>query len=164
MQVFQIASTVIVFYILMIAHKICLILHLSLNLLQNATNRYHIELLILDIKKTIKSNLLFYSIYYADACNECAGPISVSMRLGNTATLKEISQQWRAIGNAVSDLTGPRFESRTSRFRDERVKLDLLAGQKNDGTGKLTGASSLLLSTNWLTWQEDSFLAPAQIM
>ena len=30
-------------------------------------------------------------------------------------------QQWRAVGNTVSDLTGLRFELQTSRFRDERV-------------------------------------------
>ena len=30
-------------------------------------------------------------------------------------------QRWRAVGNTVSDLTGPRFEPRTSRSKDERV-------------------------------------------
>ena len=33
----------------------------------------------------------------------------------------------RAVGNTVSDLTGPRFESQISRFRDERVTFDQLA-------------------------------------
>ena len=32
-----------------------------------------------------------------------------------------MSQQRRAVGNTVSDLTGPRFEPLTSRSRDERV-------------------------------------------
>ena len=32
-----------------------------------------------------------------------------------------MSQWWRAVGNTVSDLTGPRFEPQTSRSRDERV-------------------------------------------
>ena len=39
----------------------------------------------------------------------------------NTVTLEEMSQRWRAFGNTVSDLTGPRFETQTSCFRDERV-------------------------------------------
>ena len=55
------------------------------------------------------------------ACNEFAGPISASLRPGNTAPFEEMSQRWRAIGNTVSDLTGPRFEPQTSRSRDERV-------------------------------------------
>ena len=39
----------------------------------------------------------------------------------NTAPFEEMSQRWRAVGNTVSDLTGPRFEPLTSRSRDERV-------------------------------------------
>ena len=68
-----------------------------------------------------KSNLSLYSLYYTKACNEFAGPISASLRPGNTTSFEEMSQQWRAVGNTVSDLTGPRFESQTSRSRDERV-------------------------------------------
>ena len=60
-------------------------------------------------------------VYYAEACNELAEPISASLRPGNTAPFKEISQRWQAVGNTVSDLTGPRFEPQTSRSRDERV-------------------------------------------
>ena len=30
-------------------------------------------------------------------------------------------QQWRAVGNTVFDLTGPRYEPQASRSRDERV-------------------------------------------
>ena len=47
--------------------------------------------------------------------------MSASLRLGNTAPFEEMSQRWRAVGNTVSDLTGPRFEPQTSRSRDERV-------------------------------------------
>ena len=57
-----------------------------------------------------KSNLSLYSLQYAEACNEFAGPISASLRLGNTAPLEETLQRQRAVGNTVSDLTGPRFE------------------------------------------------------
>ena len=37
------------------------------------------------------------------------------------ALFEEILQRWRTVNNTVSDLTGPRFEFQTSRFRDERV-------------------------------------------
>ena len=47
--------------------------------------------------------------------------IRVIAPAGNTAPFEETSQRWRAIGNTVSDLTGPRFELQTSPSRDERV-------------------------------------------
>ena len=50
-------------------------------------------------------------------------PISASLRLGSTAPFEEIWQRWRTVGNAVSDLTGLRFELQISRFRDERALL-----------------------------------------
>ena len=68
-----------------------------------------------------KSNLSLYSQYYAEACDKFAGLISASLRPGNTASFEKMSQRRRAVGNAASDLTGPRFESQTSRSRDERV-------------------------------------------
>ena len=43
------------------------------------------------------------------------------LRPGNTASFEEMSQWWRAVGNTVSDLTGPRFKPQTSRSRDKRV-------------------------------------------
>ena len=72
-------------------------------------------------QECLKSNLSLYSLDYAEACNELAGPISASLRPGNTAPFEETSQRWRAVGNTVSDLTGPRFEPQTSRSRDKRV-------------------------------------------
>ena len=68
-----------------------------------------------------QSNLSLYLLDYAKACNKLAGPISASLRPGNTAPFEVISQRWRAVGNTVSDFTGPRFEPQTSRSRDERV-------------------------------------------
>ena len=67
------------------------------------------------------SNLSLYSLHYAKACNEFAGPISVSLRPGNKAPSEEMLQRWRAVGNSVSDLTGPRFELQTSRSKYECV-------------------------------------------
>ena len=60
-------------------------------------------------------------MYYAKACNKCAGPISASLRPSNTAPFEEILQRWGAIGNTISDLTGPRFEPQTSSSRDKRI-------------------------------------------
>ena len=62
-------------------------------------------------------NLSLYLLYYPQAYNQLAGPISVSLRPGNTAPFETLSQRWRAVGNTVFDLTGPRFESQTSRSR-----------------------------------------------
>ena len=36
-------------------------------------------------------------------------------------TFEEILQRFRAVGNTVSDLTGPRFEPQPYRSRDEHV-------------------------------------------
>ena len=47
-----------------------------------------------------KSNLSLYSLYYAEACNEFAGPISTSLRPVNTTrSFEEMLQGWRAVGN-----------------------------------------------------------------
>ena len=66
-------------------------------------------------------SLSLYSLYYAETCNEFAGPISASLHPGNTASFEEMSQQWQAVGNTVSKLTGPIFEPQTSCSRDECV-------------------------------------------
>ena len=69
----------------------------------------------------VKSYYSLYSSYYAEAWNELTGPISASLRPGNTASFEKVSQRWQAVGNTVSDLTGPRFKPQTSRSRDKRV-------------------------------------------
>ena len=55
-----------------------------------------------------------YFIILAWICRSVLRPV-------NRASFEEMSQRWRVVGNTVSDLTGPRFESQTSRSRDERV-------------------------------------------
>ena len=62
----------------------------------------------------VKSNLLFHSLYYAEARNKFAGAISASLCPGKTAPLEEMSSWWRAVGNTVSDLTDSRFEPQTA--------------------------------------------------
>ena len=69
----------------------------------------------------IKSITQIFRYTRAEACNEFAGPITLSLHPGNTVPFEEMSHRWRAIGNAVSDLTGPRFEPQTTRSREERV-------------------------------------------
>ena len=68
-----------------------------------------------------ESNLSFYMLYYAIACNEYAGPIFVSLGPGNTAHFEEILQRWQAAGNTESTSTSPRFEPQTYRSKDKRV-------------------------------------------
>ena len=78
---------------------------------------------------------------------EFEGPISTSLRQGNTAPFEEMLQRWRVVdntvpdlrlaghtapfeemlqrwrvvGNTVHDLTGPKFKHQTSRSKDEGV-------------------------------------------
>ena len=45
----------------------------------------------------------------------------MSLRPGNTAPFEEMWQWWRAVGDTVSNLIGPRFEPQTLRSRDKCV-------------------------------------------
>ena len=47
----------------------------------------------------MKSNLSLYLLYYAKASKELAGPISASLRLGNTAPFKKGRNQRRSRGH-----------------------------------------------------------------
>ena len=44
---------------------------------------------------------------------------------GNTASVEEMPPQWRAVGNTMSALTGPKFELQISRSRNESVTARL---------------------------------------
>ena len=59
-------------------------------------------------------------LYYVDK-NFAYLPDLPLGRPGNTAPFEEMSQRWRAVGNTVANLTGPKFESLTYRSRDKRV-------------------------------------------
>ena len=76
----------------------------------------------------IKTNVT----YYFTSCN-------TSKRVpGNTALLVKTSQRWRAVGNTLSDQTGPRFEPQTSRsIETNQSTLDQLAGYIYCGIGWL---------------------------
>ena len=77
-----------------------------------------------------KSNVSLYLLYYAEACNELAGPISVSLRLGNTASFEEMLQRWLIIGNTVSDLTSRDLNLRPPVSETNMLPLDQLAGTR----------------------------------
>ena len=47
---------------------------------------------------------IFHLLYYAETS------LRGSIRPGNTAPFEKMLQRWRAVGNTVSDLTGPRFK------------------------------------------------------
>ena len=69
----------------------------------------------------MESNFSLYLLYYAEACNVFSGFISGSLHPDNAASVEKMLQRWRAAGNTVSDLTGPRFEPQTSRSTDECI-------------------------------------------
>ena len=64
---------------------------------------------------------IFRAVSLQRVCNKLTGPISAALHLGNTALSEEMLQRWRAVGNSLSDLTGPRFEPQTSHSIDKRV-------------------------------------------
>ena len=78
---------------------------------------------------------LSYSLLYAEACNEFAGPISAALRLrAKHLFLKKCrrSDEPLAFGNTVSNLTGSRFEPQAFRFRGERVTARPTGGEEDD--------------------------------
>ena len=59
---------------------------------------------------------LYYQIFYyipsitPKRVTSVRGPNLRVIAPGNTAPFEEISLRWRAVGNTVSDLIGPRFD------------------------------------------------------
>ena len=76
-----------------------------------------------------QSNLSLKSLYYAEACNEFAGP-SRQYSLGQNSSFEEKSSRWQAVGNTESNLVGSRFESLTFRSRDQLLGKSNLYFQK----------------------------------
>ena len=58
---------------------------------------------------------------YTEACIDFAGFISVSLCLGSIASFDEMPQRWRVVGKTVFRFTDQRFDSQTSRFRDDCI-------------------------------------------
>ena len=77
-----------------------------------------------------QTNLSLNSLCYAEACNEFAWPISVSFHSCNTAPFRNCCSGGKLLAT-LSDLTSPRFESRSSRSRNA-IPLDQVAGAFQD--------------------------------
>ena len=59
----------------------------------------------------VNSNRSLYLLYYTEACNEFYDIyLGVIASACYTAPFEEILQPWRAVGNTVSNLMGPRLE------------------------------------------------------
>ena len=68
-----------------------------------------------------KSDLSLYSLYYAEACNELAGPISASLRQGNTASFEEMSQRYERPEIGILNL--PLQSERVTRKRNSITSI-----------------------------------------
>ena len=74
--------------------------------------------------KKIKS--LVYSLNYAETCNRFGGHLRIIAPWRHSSFQSySMSQRWQAVGIAVSDLIGPRFEPQIYRSRDEHVTARL---------------------------------------
>ena len=94
--------------------------------------------------------LQIYSLYYAEACSDFAGPISTSLRPGNTAPFEEMLQRWRADGNSVPNLISPRFDSQTSSSRDERAPAQPTGRSNQEAKMKIEKTFVELGKSGWL--------------
>ena len=97
---------------------LCVIVSLSFNVFQTKNDIVEVAASRLDkntcricnyllnwSKKSKFLCLSLYSLFYSEACNEYAEPISALLLPGNTAPFEEMLQRWRVVGNTVSDLT-----------------------------------------------------------
>ena len=60
-----------------------------------------------------------------------AGLLSASWRLGNVASLEEMSQRWQAVGNPESYLTSRRFNPTLTASETNALPPDHQAGEKS---------------------------------
>ena len=72
--------------------KICWLFTLSANLSTFSINLLYLDmtLSLLFFSCQIKSNVSLYLLYYAETCNEFAGPISATLHPGNTAPFEKM--------------------------------------------------------------------------
>ena len=75
----------------------------------------------------------------------------MSLHARNTAFFENMLQRWQAVGNTVSDLTGPRFEPQTSRSRDEDV------------TARPTGHHKVFIRYRYVIYQRGNFVIGAYL-
>ena len=72
--------------------------------------------------KFVKTNKIFPILAILRRSVEQVGGahLGVFAPAGNTASFKEILEQWRPVSDTMSDLTDTRFEPQTSQIRDVR--------------------------------------------
>ena len=74
---------------------------------------------------------LFHQIFHYTRCNtpkrvtSLRGPYPHHCARTIQVLLEEMSQQWRVVGNTVSDLTGPRFKLQSFHSDTNELPLDL---------------------------------------
>ena len=73
-----------------------------------------------------KSILSFSRSATPKACKGVCGAHLPVIAPGYAALFEVMSQRWRAVGHTAYDLTGSRFESQASHFRDEQQKRFLI--------------------------------------
>ena len=89
-------------------------------------------------------------MFYAEACNELAGPISASLRSGNTAPFKKISQRWQAVATLCLIWPERDLDLRPPVPETNALPLDQLAGAMNY---QLVGNIILCLFVDTITQQ-----------
>ena len=80
----------------------------------------------------IKSFIIL-AVYSVKAYIKFVRPISTSLgqRQHSLLPFEEMLRRWQAVGNTVSDLTGPRFESQPPTPGTNALPLDQLASNSN---------------------------------
>ena len=73
---------------------------------------------------SLLNQIFDYTLKYAEACNESAGPISASLHPSNTAPFEEMLQRWRAVGNIMSDLQAQDLNLRPPTPETRALPLD----------------------------------------
>ena len=74
-----------------------------------------------DKKLKIKSFIIFAALRPLSVLRVRGAHLRVIAPTRKKAPFEEILQRWRAVGNTMSDLTGPRFEPLSSCSRNEHV-------------------------------------------
>ena len=64
-----------------------------------------------------------YSLFYAEACNKFARPVSASLRLSNTASSEEVLRRWRVVGDKSIDTSIDLNKSIDTSIRENTLKF-----------------------------------------
>ena len=70
----------------------------------------------LKLSNQIKLNLSLCSLCYAETCDELSGPISASLRPGNTVHFEQMSPRWQAVSNPIVRFDRPEIWTSDQRW------------------------------------------------